>query len=138
LTEEPQKKYRCGDCNKEWTETESVCSNCGSTRKCSPVSAEGTIAVRSGILLKCRDSKGKQRPDWRYKSASTVSFDGKEVRECYCADKNRNWWSQTVKVQDKNGDWKVTHQEDEPLNKHCKKESAINPKRRSGDNSHKK
>ena len=116
-------KYRCGDCNKEWSSNVERCSNCGSTRKCAPVYAEGKIGFREGILLKSRDVEGKRRPDWEYKSVSKVSGEGKEARECWCADRKGNRWVHTVEEQDENGNWVVKHRDDESLTEHNKKKS---------------
>ena len=122
MSEKTSAKYRCGYCGKEWGQNEKSCSNCGSTRRVTPLFAEGKITLRTGVKWKLRDQSGKV--DRVFKSVSKLSDNGKEAREYYDVDMKGNHYSHIVNEQDENGNWVERHTEDESLTEHNKKNQS--------------
>ena len=124
MREKPETIYRCGDCGKEWGQNDKICSNCGSTRKCSPVFAEGTIKLRTGLRGKIQNQNQLGKAAREFKSVSKLSNYGKEAREYYDVDREHNRYVHNVEEQDENGNWVQKHHEDETLTEHNKKKQS--------------
>jgi uncharacterized OB-fold protein len=113
LTEE---KYRCGDCGKELTANEKLCSNCGSSRRVTPVFAYGTITVRTQLGLKVKE-QATRKIDKKFTARRKLSEHGKEAKEELTIDIAGNRKIHHVEEQGENGQWITVHDEDVPLKK---------------------
>lgn len=118
MSEKRKVVYRCGDCGKEWNKDEKSCSNCGSTRKCAPVFAEGKISVRSGLLLETHNllsGKIDRKVFSRSKLSGETHMEAREYRDIDIA---HNKYFEHVEELDENGNWQEMWHRDETLESH--------------------
>lgn len=119
MTEEPQKKYRCGDCGTEWkNEKEKTCSNCGGTRRCTPVFVDLTVAIRSGLLLETHNNQTGEIERKVYSRSKQSGETRKEAREYRDIDIEHNRYAEHIDEQDEKGIWREKCDVHETLDEH--------------------